>query len=54
MRRLLIRILSFLLWPITLRLDGDQWCALSGSNLQEGEAAFGDTPEEALLNFLRK
>jgi len=34
-----------------LSLDGDQWCALLGDNLQEGFAAFGDTPDEAMCNF---
>lgn len=28
--------------------DGDQWCALLGSNLQEGTAGLGDTPADAL------
>lgn len=31
--------------------DGDQWCAMVGENLQEGEAAFGGTPATALDNF---
>jgi hypothetical protein len=33
---------------ITVSLDGNQWCALLGGNLQEGIAGFGDTPAEAL------
>ncbi len=35
----------------TLSIDGDQWCALYGSNLQEGVAGFGDSPEEAMADF---
>lgn len=31
--------------------DGDQWCALYGSNVQEGVAGFGDTPEQAAISF---
>lgn len=34
--------------------DGNQWCALRGENLQEGEAAFGDTPMQAIGEFLKK
>ena len=36
-----------------LSLDGNQWCALYGENLQEGLAGFGDTPEKAMLDFDR-
>jgi hypothetical protein len=32
-------------------IDGDQWCALYGENLQEGVAGFGDSPELACMNF---
>ena len=28
-------------------LDGNQWCAMIGPNIQEGLAGFGDTPHEA-------
>lgn len=31
--------------------DGDQWCALYGENLMEGVAGFGDTPNQACVNF---
>ena len=31
--------------------DGNQWCCLLGENLQEGIAAFGNTPDEATRNF---
>lgn len=34
-----------------LFIDGDQWCALYGENLQEGVAGFGDTPELAMLDL---
>lgn len=43
------------LWATVLNLrpkpDGDKWCVLWGENLQEGISAFGDTPEEAMMNF---
>jgi hypothetical protein len=32
-------------------LDGNQWCALLGKNLQEGIAGFGDTPDNAMFAF---
>ena len=34
-----------------LFMDGNQWCALYGENLQEGVAGFGDTKEQALEAF---
>lgn len=34
-----------------LSIDGDQWCALYGDNLQEGVAGFGDSPANAMWNF---
>ena len=36
---------------IKLSLDGDQWCALIGENLQVGEAGFGDDPVAALRDL---
>lgn len=36
-------------YEIKLMLDGDQWSALIGENLQEGICGFGDTPRDALL-----
>lgn len=36
-----------------LSVDGDQWCALYGDNLQEGVAGFGDTPAAAMYAFDR-
>ena len=35
-------------YDIKLYVDGDQWCALLGENLQEGQAGFGKTPADAL------
>lgn len=34
-----------------LSIDGNQWCALYGDNLQDGVAGFGDTPEAACAAF---
>lgn len=31
--------------------DGNQWCVLLGSNLQEGIAGFGNTPQQAIVAF---
>ncbi len=39
------------LYRPTLSLDGNQWCALYGRNLQEGIAGFGDTPADAMRHF---
>lgn len=36
-----------------LSIDGDQWCALYGDNLQDGVAGFGDSPADAMLDFDR-
>ncbi len=35
----------------TMSLDGDQWCALYGENLQVGIAGFGDSPSLAMAAF---
>lgn len=35
----------------SLSIDGNQWCALYGDNLQDGVAGFGDTPEAAFRDF---
>jgi len=32
-------------------IDGNQWCALYGENLQDGVAGFGDSPSKAMTNF---
>jgi hypothetical protein len=34
-----------------LSIDGNQWCALYGDNLQDGVAGFGDSPELAMVDF---
>lgn len=34
-----------------LRMDGNQWCALYGDNLQDGVCGFGDTPAAAMSAF---
>lgn len=34
-----------------LSIDGDQWCALYGADLQNGVAGFGDSPEDAYADF---
>jgi hypothetical protein len=34
-----------------LFIDGDQWCALYGDNLQTGVAGFGTSPELAYADF---
>lgn len=39
------------LYRPTLSIDGNQWCALYGENLQEGIAGFGDTPADAMRRF---
>lgn len=36
-----------------LSIDGDQWCALYGEDLQDGVAGFGSSPEEAMKDFDR-
>lgn len=43
---------SMLLRP-ALAIDGNKWGALFGENLQDGVAGFGDSPEEAYLDFDR-
>jgi hypothetical protein len=34
-----------------ISIDGNQWCALYGDNLQDGVAGFGDSPVEAMAAF---
>jgi hypothetical protein len=34
-----------------LSIDGNQWMALYGENLQDGVAGFGDSPELAMFDF---
>ena len=35
----------------SLSIDGNQWCALYGENLQDGVAGFGDSPALAMDDF---
>ena len=37
-----------------LTIDGNQWCALYGANLQDGLAGFGDSPADAMRDFDKK
>ena len=41
---------SVLFKPV-LSIDGDQWCALYGNNLQDGVAGFGKSPADAMWDF---
>lgn len=34
-----------------LAIDGNEWCALYGDNLQDGVAGFGKSPELAYEDF---
>ncbi|MNT04585.1 hypothetical protein D3C72_1391710 [compost metagenome] len=34
-----------------LSIDGNQWCALYGDNLQDGVSGFGDSPADAMWDF---
>lgn len=36
-----------------LSIDGNQWCALYGDNLQDGVAGFGASPADAMWDFDR-
>ena len=36
-----------------ISIDGNQWCALYGANLQDGVAGFGASPAEAMWDFDR-
>ncbi len=42
--------ISMILKP-HLSIDGNQWCALYGENLQDGVAGFGDSPDAAMRAF---
>lgn len=41
------------LWKPRVYIDGSQWCALYGENLQDGVAGFGDSPASAMYDFDR-
>lgn len=34
-----------------LSIDGNQWCALYGDDLQSGVCGFGDSPQDAMRDF---
>ena len=34
-----------------LFIEGDEWCALYGENIQDGVAGFGRSPDEAYWAF---
>lgn len=38
----------------SISIDGNQWCALYGENLQDGVAGFGDSPALAMEAFDRE
>ena len=42
------------LYKPRLFIDGNQWCALMGDNLQDGVAGFGKSPAEAYADFDRR
>jgi hypothetical protein len=42
---------NHILYKPRLFIDGNQWCALFGDNLQDGVAGFGDSPAEAMWDF---
>src|SRR3954471_2387743 len=39
------------LYRPSISIDGNQWCALYGANLQDGVAGFGDSPSAAMIDF---
>lgn len=39
------------LFKPSLTMDGNEWCALFGENLQDGVAGFGKSPDEAMRAF---
>lgn len=45
------RLRPFMLLKPKMLPDGNKWCALYGSNIMEGVCAFGDTPEQAAIQF---
>lgn len=41
----------FMLLRPSISLDGDMWCVLYGSDLMDGVAGFGATPDAASYDF---
>ncbi len=46
-----VRVSPSVVFRPRLSIDGDQWCALYGENLQDGVAGFGSSPEKAMQDF---
>ena len=51
-RRILYMIES-IFKECTIQQDGNQWCFLCGEDLQSGIAGFGDTPQDAINDFIK-
>lgn len=45
------RLRPFVMYKPRLFIDGNQWCALLGENLQDGVAGFGPSPSAASADF---
>lgn len=41
----------FMMLRPRMSIDGNQWCALYGDNLQDGVAGFGKSPADAEADF---
>ena len=41
----------FRMMHTTLSMDGSQWCVLYGTNIQDGVAGFGESPDKASRAF---
>lgn len=41
------------IWRPKIYIDGNQWCALYGDNIQDGVVGLGVSPEEAMKAFDR-
>jgi len=48
---LLAQQAPFMLLKPKVFLDGNKWCAMYGSNLMEGVTGWGDSPDEAMIDF---
>lgn len=46
-----IKSLKNIEYTIVMAKDGNMWCALMGVDLQEGDAGFGKTIAEALIDL---
>ena len=45
------RLRPFMLLKPDVFADGDKWCVLYGPDIQIGVCAFGNTPEQASIQF---